>query len=106
MDINARAVPRLQQHFFWRIFGASGAHNMNICDRHITKDDEYKKKNKINSLHVPSLTLSMPTFDVSGGALDTRARHPRHLVDRLADSYPQVNWCQFGGSCEVNQYNG
>ena len=79
---------------------------MNIFDRRITKGDEYRTKKKINSLHVPSLTHGMPTSDMSDGAVDTRARHVRHLVDRLADSYPQVNWCQFGGSCEVDQYNG
>ena len=49
-------------------------------------------------------TLSMPTFSLSDGALDTRANQ---MKPQLAVSFPdKINQHQFGGDCQVMMAEG
>ena len=61
------------------------------------------KKNHFVYMH-HACTLSMPTFSLSDGALDTRANQ---MKPQLAVSYPdKINRHQFGGDCQVMMAEG
>ena len=61
------------------------------------------KKNHFVYVH-HACTLSMPTFSLSDGALDTRANQ---MKPQRAIGYPdKINWHQFGGDCQVMMAEG
>ena len=65
-------------------------------------DTMNKKNHFVYMCH--ACTLSMPTFSLSEGALDTRASQ---MKPQLAVSYPdKINLHQFGGDCQVMMAEG